>query len=107
MITVLKELCPYLCLPKTNRRGLVGETWEWHEGATIFCCSDPRRYNLDKSFSERLHTGKRSFADQERFRNMEYIYYNLRLMNAVPRLDGPPAAQYGKVTAQLSDWVLA
>nr|AGT16556.1 Protein of unknown function DUF659 [Saccharum hybrid cultivar R570] len=70
-------------------------------------CFGAARYNLDKSLSERLHTGKRSFADQERFRNMEYIYYNLRLMNAVPRLDGPPAAQHGKVTAQLSDWVSA
>jgi len=38
---------------------------------------------------------------------MEYIYYNLRLVNAVPRLKGPPAAQHGKVTAQLSDWVSA
>lgn len=29
-------------LPEINRRCLVGETWEWHEGATIFCCSDSR-----------------------------------------------------------------
>ncbi|XP_002437551.1 uncharacterized protein LOC8065584 [Sorghum bicolor] len=70
-------------------------------------CFGATRYNLNKSLSERLHTEKRTVTDQERFRNMEYIYYNLRLKNAVPRLQGPPAAQHGTVTAQLIDWVVA
>ncbi|KAJ1260765.1 hypothetical protein BS78_10G257100 [Paspalum vaginatum] len=70
-------------------------------------CFGVSRYNLDKSLSERLHTEKRAFVDQERFRNLEYIHYNLRLANTAPRLSGPPAAMHGKVTTQLGDWVSA
>ncbi|OEL33547.1 hypothetical protein BAE44_0005431 [Dichanthelium oligosanthes] len=70
-------------------------------------CFGASRYNLDKSLSERLHTKKRAYTEHERFRNMEYIHYNLRLMNSVPCVAGPPAARHGKLTTQLGDWVSA
>ncbi|CAN6162806.1 unnamed protein product [Urochloa humidicola] len=70
-------------------------------------CYGASRYNLDRSLSERLHTEQRAYTEQERFRKMEYIYYNLRLANSAPCVAGPPAAQRGKLTAQLGDWLSA
>lgn len=70
-------------------------------------CFGASRYNLNKSLSERLHAEKRAFVDQEKFRNMEYIHYNLRLASTAPLLAGPPAAIHSKVTTQLGDWVSA
>ncbi|XP_004966349.1 uncharacterized protein LOC101752579 [Setaria italica] len=70
-------------------------------------CYGVSRYNLDRSLSERLHTEKMAYTERERFRSMEYVYYNLRLASSVPRVAGPPAAQHGKLTTQLGDWVSA
>ncbi|KAG2608366.1 uncharacterized protein LOC120668720 [Panicum virgatum] len=70
-------------------------------------CFGASRYNLDKSLSERLHTERRAYTEQERFRSMEYIYYNLRLASSVPRVAGPPADQHSKLTTHLGDWLSA
>jgi len=70
-------------------------------------CFGASRYNLDKSLSERLHTERRAYTEQERFRSMEYIYYNLRLASSVPRLAGPRADQHSKLTTHLGDWLSA
>lgn len=70
-------------------------------------CYGVSRYNLDRSVSERLHTEKMAYTERERFRCMEYVHYNLRIASSVPRVAGPPAAQHGKLTTQLGDWVSA
>jgi len=70
-------------------------------------CFGASRYNLDKSLSERLHTERRAYTEQERFRSMEYIYYNLRLASSVPRVAGLPADQHSKLTTHLGDWLSA
>ncbi|XP_062178991.1 uncharacterized protein LOC133883633 [Phragmites australis] len=70
-------------------------------------CFGASRYNLDKSLSERLHTEMRAYPDQERFRKMEYIHYNLRLANSAPRVGGASVAEHGKLTTQLGDWISA
>ncbi|TVU07679.1 hypothetical protein EJB05_41044 [Eragrostis curvula] len=70
-------------------------------------CFGASRYNIDNSLSERLHSETRSYPDQERFRKMEYIHYNLRLRNSVPRLGGPCEAVHGKLTTKLGDWISA
>ncbi|KAL6603269.1 hypothetical protein ACP70R_043630 [Stipagrostis hirtigluma subsp. patula] len=67
-------------------------------------CFGASRYNIDKSVSERLHTGERGSLDQERFRKMEYIHYNLYLASSAPRLGGP---KRGKLTSKLVDWTVA
>ncbi|KAL6873882.1 hypothetical protein ACP4OV_013964 [Aristida adscensionis] len=70
-------------------------------------CVGAGRYNMDKGVSERLHMGTRSSLDQERFRNMEYIHYNLHLASSVPSVDGPAFAERGKLTSKLVDWTIA
>ncbi|GJN39290.1 hypothetical protein PR202_gb28399 [Eleusine coracana subsp. coracana] len=70
-------------------------------------CFGASRYNIDKSLSERLHTEARSYPDQETFRKEEYIYYNLRLRNSVPRLHGPCEGKHGKLGPKLGDWISA
>ncbi|GJM97508.1 hypothetical protein PR202_ga14440 [Eleusine coracana subsp. coracana] len=70
-------------------------------------CFGASRYNIDKSLSERLHTEARSYPDQEKFRKEEYIYYNLRLRNSVPRLHGPSEGKHGKLGPKLGDWISA
>uniref|UniRef100_A0A0A9E384 DUF659 domain-containing protein n=1 Tax=Arundo donax TaxID=35708 RepID=A0A0A9E384_ARUDO len=70
-------------------------------------CFGASRYNLDKRLSERLHTETRAYADQESFRKMEYIHYNLRLANSAPRVDGASVAEHGKLTTKLGDWISA
>lgn len=68
-------------------------------------CFGATRYNIDWGLSEQLHVVKRTYPEQERFREREYIHYNLRLACAVPSVGGASGAEHGKLTTRLGEWI--
>ncbi|KAL5200503.1 hypothetical protein ABZP36_021706 [Zizania latifolia] len=68
-------------------------------------CFGASRYNIDWSLSEQLHVVKRTYLEQEKFRKLEYIHYNLRLVHSEPSVRGAYGAQHGRLTTQLGDWI--
>ncbi|BAF20418.1 uncharacterized protein [Oryza sativa Japonica Group] len=69
-------------------------------------CFGASIYNIDRSISEQLHVVKRTYPEQERFRTMEYLHYNLRLAHCEPCVRGASGAQqHSRLTSQLGDWI--
>uniref|UniRef100_J3MHE2 DUF659 domain-containing protein n=1 Tax=Oryza brachyantha TaxID=4533 RepID=J3MHE2_ORYBR len=68
-------------------------------------CFGASRYNIDWSISEQLHLVKRPYPEQEKFRKMEYIHYNLRLAHSEPCVRGASGAQNGRLASRLGDWI--
>lgn len=67
-------------------------------------CFGAKRYNIDWHVSEKVHNPK-PFDDQDLYRGLEYVHYNMRFASAEPLIGGLSGDQVGKPARQLGDWI--
>ncbi|CAM0909742.1 unnamed protein product [Alopecurus aequalis] len=67
-------------------------------------CFGAKRYNIDWHVSEKGHNPKAS-DNQDLYRGLEYVHYNMRFASAEPHISGLSGNQAGKPASQLGDWI--
>lgn len=67
-------------------------------------CFGSSRYNIDWRLSEQVPS---SYEEEQMFRKLESVHYNLRLANTSPCLRGVSRAQHGRLNIHLRDWMAA
>ncbi|XP_051199053.1 uncharacterized protein [Lolium perenne] len=67
-------------------------------------CFGAKRYNINWHVSEKVHEAK-LFQDQDLYRGLEYVHYNMRLAGGKPLIGGLSGHQVGKPASLLGDWI--
>ncbi|XP_047074502.1 uncharacterized protein LOC124684164 [Lolium rigidum] len=67
-------------------------------------CFGAKRYNINWHVSEKVHEAK-AFDNQDLYRGLEYVHYNMRLPGAKPLIGGLSGDQVGKPASPLDDWI--